>query len=134
MSPGLNPGRRRPVVFLPGEGLPARAWDRWVDLFTARGYAAIAPERIAGIPGAPPVLVGYGSGGLLALTLSGLADAAGVIAIDAPAVPVPPGAPAGADGEPVLLVVGGQGPSLITGAGWRPVAESCLSWLDAHEL
>ena len=27
-----------------------------------------------------------------------------------------------------------RGPSLVIDSGWRPVAESCLSWMDAHEL
>ena len=27
-----------------------------------------------------------------------------------------------------------RGPSLIIDGGWRRVAESCLSWMDAHEL
>jgi pimeloyl-ACP methyl ester carboxylesterase len=27
-----------------------------------------------------------------------------------------------------------RGPSLVIDSGWRPVAESCLSWMDAQEL
>jgi hypothetical protein len=27
-----------------------------------------------------------------------------------------------------------RGPSLVIDSGWRPVAESCLSWMDVHEL
>jgi alpha-beta hydrolase superfamily lysophospholipase len=44
-------------------------------------------------------------------------------------------------GERRLLVAGSdlvvfpdRGPSLNVDSGWRPVAESCLSWMDAHEL
>jgi pimeloyl-ACP methyl ester carboxylesterase len=43
--------------------------------------------------------------------------------------------------EPRLFVTAGdmvdfpdRGPSLVIDSGWRPVAESCLSWMDAHEL
>jgi alpha-beta hydrolase superfamily lysophospholipase len=44
-------------------------------------------------------------------------------------------------GERRLLLAGGdlvvfpdRGPSLIIDSGWRPVAEACLSWMDAYEL
>ncbi len=33
-----------------------------------------------------------------------------------------------------LVVFPGRGPSLTIDSGWRLVAESCLSWMDAHEL
>ena len=43
--------------------------------------------------------------------------------------------------EPRLFVPGSdaadfpdRGASLVIDSGWRPVAESCLSWMDAHEL
>jgi hypothetical protein len=121
----------RPVVFLPGPGLPTGAWDRWVDLFRAHGYAATAADRVTGGPGPRPVLVAYGPGGQAALARAGPGPAAGVIAIDVPIEPGPDGA---GDGEPVLVVISGQGPSVVTGPGWREIAGSCLSWLDAHEL
>jgi hypothetical protein len=125
-----RPDQRRPVIFLPSAGLPAGAWDRWVELFSAHGYAATAPDQSVVRPGRAPVLVGCGPGGLLALSLAGPAGAAGVIVIDAAgAAPDDP-----ADGGPVLVVLSGQGLSVITGPGWREIAGSCLSWLDAHEL
>jgi hypothetical protein len=130
MDAGLGPAVRHPVVFLPGPGLPAGAWQPWVELFGLRGYPATAPDRHRGRPDGPSVLAGYGSGGLLALARAGQASVAGVIALGVPAA----SAPAGDSGDPVLLVVSDQGPSLITGPGWRAVARSCLSWLDAHEL
>jgi pimeloyl-ACP methyl ester carboxylesterase len=246
----------RPVVFIHGLWLHASSWDRWVELFAARGYAAIAPgwpgdeptvraarersgapsgrgitevrehyARIAGGLTARPVLIGHGLGGLLVLTLAAETHAAGVIAIDAVpfktmaptrkptagldaaalsrdefrvvygsalsreesdrlyerwAIPAPPWALREADMPepltprsgahatnsshgPVLLIASGEsrrraaalhtsvaprpfvaasdladfpdrGPSLVIDGGWRPVAESCLSWMDAHEL
>jgi SAM-dependent methyltransferase len=52
-----------------------------------------------------------------------------------------PGTAPDASGERRLLVAGtdlvifpDRGPSLTIDGGWRPVAESCLSWMDAHEL
>ncbi|HEY2238159.1 MAG TPA: hypothetical protein VGI21_05185 [Streptosporangiaceae bacterium] len=125
---------RYPVVFLPSPGLPAGAWERWVELFTAHGGTATAPAALRWSPQGRSVLVGYGPGGLLALLLAGQEGIAGVIAIDVAAVPVAPTGPEDPDQNPVLLVITDQGPSLITGPGWRAVAESCLSWLDAHEL
>jgi len=245
---------RHPVVFLRGLWLHANSWGRWVELFAAHGYAAVAPgwpgdeltvratrgrsgalpglgiseirehyARIAGGFTARPVLIGHGLGGLLALTLAAETHAAGVIAIDAGPVsampptrkPLPgPGAatlsrdefrvvygsalsrgesdrlyerwaipaPQGALREtvrldtlvsrpgahttnssrgPVLLMASGKsrrwraaqyaaeaclligadvvvfhdrGPSLVIDRGWRLVAESCLSWMDAQEL
>jgi pimeloyl-ACP methyl ester carboxylesterase len=245
---------RHPVVFIHGLWLHATSWDRWVELFVACGYPAVAPgwpgeeptvlaardnrgalsgrgfaqvmehfAQIAAGPKARPVLIGHGLGGLLALTLAAEAHAAGVIAIDAlPVVemaaqaperahglgaaelsrrefrmvygkaltclesdqlyerfaipapewalrePVGPDMPApGSAGRttnssrgPTLLVASGgraaaqyvsaergrlsavtdvvvfaeRGPSLVIDDGWREVAESCLSWMDAHEL
>jgi pimeloyl-ACP methyl ester carboxylesterase len=40
---------RTPVVFIHGLWLHASSWDPWVDLFTAEGYAPVAP----GWPGVP---------------------------------------------------------------------------------
>ncbi len=40
---------RTPVVFIHGLWLHASSWDPWVDLFTAEGYAPVAP----GWPGDP---------------------------------------------------------------------------------
>ena len=246
---------RRPVVFIHGLWLHASSWGRWVGLFAAHGYAAVAPgwpgdeptvraarersgalsghriidvtehfARIAGGFTARSVLIGHGLGGLLALTLAAETHAAGVIAIDAVpvstvaptqeptaelaaalsrdefrvvygsavsreesdwlyerwAIPAPQWALREADTPdtlaprsgghttnsshgPVLLIASGQsrrraaaqrtsagpglfvvgsdvvdfpdrGPSLVIDSGWRPVAESCLSWMDAHEL
>jgi pimeloyl-ACP methyl ester carboxylesterase len=246
---------RHAVVFIHGLWLHASSWDRWVELFAACGYAAVAPgwpgdeptvratrERPSALSGrgisevtehyariaegfrARPVLVGHGFGGLLALTVSAEIHAAGVIAIDAlpvaamapltlkPAAglgaialsrdefravygsalgreesdqlyerwaipapqwamrePVRPGSPAPRTGArttnssrgPVLLVAStksvrvaqdaypepgplavttdavvfaNRGPSLVIDSGWRQVAESCLSWMDAQEL
>ncbi len=247
---------RRPVVMIHGLWLHASSWDRWVKLFTDRGYAALAPgwpgdeptvqatrdshgatsggkvsdisdhyACIAGDLPAQPVLIGHGLGGLLALTLASRTHAAAVIAMEALlvsarpltrkpapglgpatlsrdefravygctlsreesdrlheqwAIPAPqwarrdPVAPApltSRPGElaanssrgPVLLVASGEserladasrtvgarqllvagndlvlfpdrGPSLNIDSGWRLVAESCLSWMDAHEL
>jgi pimeloyl-ACP methyl ester carboxylesterase len=242
---------RHPVVFIHGLWLHASSWGRWVRLFAAHGYTAVAPgwpgdeptaratrakpgalasrgigdvrehyARIAGSFTTRPVLVGHGLGGLLALTLAVEIHAAGVIAIDAvpgnpmaparepsagpgaaaltrdefrvvygsavspaesdrlyerwaipaprwalrePAVPdtLAPAAnssrgpvlliasgrsqrrvaPPDASGEPRVLVPAGdavifpdRGPSLIIDSGWRRVAESCLSWMDAQEL
>jgi len=247
---------RHPVVFIHGLWLHASSWDRWVELFAAHGYAAVAPgwpgdeptvqamrerpgalygrgisevaEHFAQLAGSfttRPVLIGHGLGGLLALTLAAEIHAAGVIAIDAVlvsamaqtrdpagapgataltgdefrevygstvsheeserlyerwAIPAPqwalreptgpdmlaprPDAPAANSSRgPVLLMVSGQsqqraaaqyasaearvlvatsdlvvfpdrGSSLVIDSGWRPVAESCLSWMDAHEL
>jgi pimeloyl-ACP methyl ester carboxylesterase len=247
---------RHPVVFIHGLWLHASSWGRWVNLFAAHGYAAVAPgwpgdeptvratrdspsavscrsfsevrehhAQIAGSYAARPVLIGHGLGGLLALTLAAEIHAAGVIAIDAVRVGVtaPPRKPAAGLGAaalsreefrvvyggavsreesdrlyeqwaipapqwalseqvgpdilaprpgalatnssrcPVLLMVSGQsqggaparyasaepgvlfpssdvvvfsdrGPSLVIDSGWRPVAESCLSWMDAQEL
>lgn len=46
-----------------------------------------------------------------------------------------------ASAEPSLFVAASdvvdfpdRGASLVIDSGWRPVAESCLSWMDAHEL
>jgi pimeloyl-ACP methyl ester carboxylesterase len=248
---------RHPVVFIHGLWLHATSWDRWVELFVACGYPAVAPAwpgeeptvlaardnrgamsgrgfaqvmehfaQIAASPKARPVLIGHGLGGLLALTLAPEAHAAGVIAIDAlPVVEMAAQAPERAHGlgatalsrqefrmvygralscpesdqlyerwaipapewalrEPVgpnmlvqgsgrrttnssrgptLLVASGKsgrraaaqhasaergrfsavadvvvfaerGPSLVIDDGWREVAESCLSWMDAQEL
>jgi pimeloyl-ACP methyl ester carboxylesterase len=246
---------RHPVVFIHGLWLHASSWDRWVELFGDRGYAAVAPgwpgdeptaeatnssgqsasdnasvvtEHYAQIAAAyptRPVLIGHGLGGLLALTLAPQTHAAGVIAIEAllvgaivltqesgagpsrralsrdefrviygsaltrkesdrlherwaipaphwalsdPVTPAPlmpgPGEHATNSSRcPVLLVASGQserqratgqgsgerralvaggdlvvfpdrGPSLTIDAGWRLVAESCLSWMDAYEL
>jgi pimeloyl-ACP methyl ester carboxylesterase len=246
----------RPVMFIHGLWLHASSWGRWVNLFAAHGYAAVAPgwpgdeataratrdspsavscrsfsdvrehyAQIAGSFAARPVLIGHGLGGLLALTLAAQIHAAGVIAIDAVpvsatvptqepaaglgapalsrdefrvvygsavsheesdllyerwAIPAPqwallepvrpdmlaprPGAPTtNSSRGPVLLMASGQGqggaaagyasaeagvlvpasdvvvfadrgPSLVIDGGWRPVAESCLSWMDAQEL
>lgn len=33
-----------------------------------------------------------------------------------------------------VVVFPDRGPSLVIDGGWRPVAESCLSWMDAYEL
>jgi pimeloyl-ACP methyl ester carboxylesterase len=246
---------RSAVVFIHGLWLHASSWDRWVDLFAARGYTAVAPgwpgdeptvgatrrsasalcsrsitevtehyARIAAGFAARSVPIGHGLGGLLALTLATATHAAGVIAIDVlpvtamrsrtrePAAgrgavaltrdefhavygialsrqesdqlydrwaipapewalrePVGPSPLAPGSGRrgtnssrgPTLLVasaksVGSEldgsaergllgsvsdivafadrGPSLVIDGGWRPVAESCLSWMDAHEL
>ncbi len=246
---------RHPVVFLHGLWLHASSWAPWVELFTAHGYAAVAPgwpgdeltvratrERSGALPGrgaselrqhyariaggftARPVLVGHGLGGLLALTLTAETHAAGVIAIDAvPVSAVPPTGEAmarlgaamlsrdefrlaygsalsreesdrlyerwaipapqwalreavrpdalvsrpGAHNTnscrgPVLLMASGnsrrrgatryasaearlfvgadlavfpdRGASLVIDSGWRLVAESCLTWMDAQEL
>jgi pimeloyl-ACP methyl ester carboxylesterase len=247
---------RRAVVFVHGLWLHASSWGRWVELFAAHGYAAVAPgwpgdeptvraarercaalsahgisevtehyARIAGAFTARPVLIGHGLGGLLVLTLAAETHAAGVIAIDAApvstmaptrgavagpgaaalsrdefrvvygsavsrqesdrlyerwAIPAPqwalreagtPDALAPRSGAhttnsshgPVLVIASGEsrrraaaqhtsaeprpfvaasdvvdfpdrGPSLVIDGGWRPVAESCLSWMDAHEL
>jgi pimeloyl-ACP methyl ester carboxylesterase len=247
---------RRPVVFIHGLWLHASSWDRWVELFTAHGYTAVAPgwpgdeptvraarrhsgalsgrsisevrqhyARIAGGFMARPVLIGHGLGGLLVLALAAETHAAGVIAIDALpvsvmapvreptagpvaaalsreefrvvygsavsraesdrlyeqwAIPAPqwalregatpdtlaPRSGAHATNSsrgPVLLLASGEsrrraaaqyisagprllaavsdvaefpdrGPSLVIDSGWRPVAESCLSWMDAQEL
>lgn len=244
------------MVFVHGLWLHASSWGRWVELFAAHGYAAVAPgwpgdeptvhgarerwgsrsghgisqvteyyARIAGSFTARPVLIGHGLGGLLVLTMAAQTHAAGVIAIDAApvsttaptreltaglgaaalsrdefravygsavsreesdrlyeqwAIPAPQWALHGADTPdmlasqsgthttnsshgPVLLIASGQswrraaaqhtsagpglfvaasdvadfpdrGPSLVIDSGWRPVAESCLSWMDAHEL
>jgi pimeloyl-ACP methyl ester carboxylesterase len=35
---------RRPVVFIHGLWLHASSWGRWVELFAAHGYAAVAPD------------------------------------------------------------------------------------------
>ena len=240
-----------PVVFIHGLWLHASSWGRWVKLFAAHGYAAVAPgwpgdeatvqatrESLGSLSGggitevgehytrvaegltAQPVLIGHGFGGLLALTLSAETHAAGVIAIDA--MPTPTGRPTAGLGAaalsrdefhvvygsalsreesdrlhdrwaipaphwaldqvvtndmmaarsgmrttnssrgPVLLIVSGRsrigdaqlapvesrllmsasdvivfpdrGPSLVIDSGWRLVAESCLSWMDAQEL
>jgi pimeloyl-ACP methyl ester carboxylesterase len=43
---------RQPVVFIHGLWLHASSWGRWVDLFTAYGYAAVAP----GWPGEEPTV------------------------------------------------------------------------------
>jgi pimeloyl-ACP methyl ester carboxylesterase len=257
----MSDRQRRPVVFIHGLWLHASSWDRWVELFAAHGYAAVAPgwpgdeptvraarersvalsgrgisevrehyARIAGGFAARPVLIGHGLGGLLALTLAAETHAAGVIAIDA--VPASVTAPSGErtaglgaaglgaaglsrdefrvvygsalsraesdrlyeqwaipaprwalrEGDvpdtlaprsgahttnssrgPVLVMASGEsrrraaaqhacaepgllvaasdviefpdrGPSLVIDSGWRPVAESCLSWMDAQEL
>jgi pimeloyl-ACP methyl ester carboxylesterase len=247
---------RRPVVFVHGLWLHASSWGRWVGLFAAHGYAAVAPgwpgdeptvraarERSGALSGhgisdvtehfariaegftARPVLIGHGLGGLLVLTLAAETHAAGVIAIDAVpvsamaltreptarlgaaalsrdefrvvygsavsreesdrlyerwAIPAPQWALRGGDAPdtlgprsgaqatnsshgPVLVISCGEsrrraaaqhtsaepplfvaasdmvdfpdrGPSLVIDSGWRPVAESCLSWMDAHEL
>jgi pimeloyl-ACP methyl ester carboxylesterase len=246
---------RNAVVFIHGLWLHASSWDRWVDLFAAHGYAAVAPgwpgdeptvgatrrgpsalssrgildvtEHYARVTEgftARPVLIGHGLGGLLALTLATQTHAAGVIAIDGLpvtamtpptrepatgqgavalsrdefravygsalsrqesdqlyerwAIPAPPWAlrepvgPAtlapGSGGRgtnssrgPTLLVASAKnpgaaqdasvgrgllgsasdmvvfadrGPSLVIDGGWRQVAESCLSWMDAQEL
>ncbi len=248
---------RHPVLFIHGLWLHASSWGRWVELFAAHGYAAVAPgwpgeeltagatrERRSGLSSygisevmehfadiatalqVRPVLIGHGLGGLMALMLGGETHAAGVIAIDprpfaeialrtrepggglaAPAlsrdefrmvycsklsseesdqlyerwaIPAPswalsalvkpgmlaprsgPGATNSSRG-PTLLVASGngsgqaaaryasarrdrlpavsdevifadRGPSLVIDDGWRQVAESCLSWMDAQEL
>jgi pimeloyl-ACP methyl ester carboxylesterase len=246
----------RPVVFIHGLWLHASSWGRWVELFAAHGYAAVAPgwpgdeptvraarERSGALSGggisevrehyariaagftARPVLIGHGLGGLLALTLAAETHAAGVIAIDAVpvsaiapahkptaglgtallsrdefrvvygsavsraesdrlyerwAIPAPWWALRAADAPdtlaprsgaqttnssrgPVLVMASGEsrrraaaqhacagprllvaagdvaefpdrGSSLVIDSGWRPVAESCLSWMDAQEL
>jgi pimeloyl-ACP methyl ester carboxylesterase len=246
---------RHPVVFIHGLWLHASSWGRWVRLFAAHGYLAVAPgwpgdeptvpaaraspsalssrgigevkehyARIAGSFTPRPVLIGHGLGGVLALTLAAEVHAAGVIAIDA--VPVsalaatrepaagsgpalsrdefravygsavsrdesdrlyerwaipapqwalrapaardplepPPGArTTNSSRGPVLLMASGdgrrgaaeqyaaaglrfliqtsdtvvfpdRGPSLVIDSGWRSVARSCLSWMDAQEL
>ena len=247
---------RHPVVFIHGLWLHASSWHRWVKLFGAHGYPAVAPGwpgheptaratrkspgalsgrgisevmelyvQIAVSFTARPVLIGHGFGGLLALTLAAEVHAAGVIAIDAVpvsamasarelaaglgaaalsrdefrvvygsavsreesdrlyerwAIPAPEWAllesvrpdtlaprpeahTTNSSLGPVLLIVSGKsqrraaaqdastepqvlvavsdvvafpdrGPSLVIDSGWRAVAESCLSWMDAHEL
>ncbi len=248
---------RHPVVFIHGLWLHASSWGRWVQLFTAYGYATLAPgwpgeeptaratrerrsapsgqgisevaEHFAQVVAAlkvRPVLIGHDVGGLLALTLAEETHAAGVIAIDAlrvaeiarqtrepagglgaaalsrdefrtvygpalsrsesdqlyerwaipapawalrePAKPVTLAPRSGArttnsSRGPTLLVASGKGgrraaaaypsaepgslaavsdvvtfadrgPSLVIDGGWRQVAESCLSWMDAQEL
>jgi pimeloyl-ACP methyl ester carboxylesterase len=250
---GAIMAERRAVVFIHGLWLHASSWDRWVKLFGAHGYAAVAPgwpgdeptaratrERLGPLSGGiaevgehyariaegltgQPVLIGHGLGGLLALTLSAQTHAAGVVAIDA--TPAPAGQPTAGAGAavlsrqqfhvvygsalsseesdrlydrwaipaprwalhqvvtadmaaarpgtgttnssrgPVLLIASGgsrgagpriagvppvepglllpasdevvfpdRGPSLVIDNGWRLVAESCLSWMDAQEL
>jgi pimeloyl-ACP methyl ester carboxylesterase len=246
---------RHPVVFIHGLWLHASSWGRWVKLFAAHGYAAVAPgwpgdeptvratrerpgalfghgisevkehyARIAGSFTPRPVLIGHGLGGVLALTLAVEIHAAGVVAIDAApasgmvptrepmaglgaaalsrdefrvvygsavsreesdrlydrwAIPAPqwalreqvrpdtlgpqPGArTTNSSRSPVLLMASGEsqrraaqyasaelrliaetsdavafpgrGPSLVIDKGWRLVAKSCLSWMDAQEL
>ncbi len=247
---------RSPVVFIHDLWLHASSWDRWVDLVTAHGYAAIAPgwpgdgptaqrtrerpgeladqgihdvmehyARIACGLGGRPVLIGHGLGGFLAQVLAGEIHAVGAVTIESVpvsamlavlpraagrgtvalgreefrvvfgsavsqkesdrlydrwAIPAPrrvlreavqPGGlpprsggyAANSDRARVLLMMSGasrrpaaaepaptgihpitavddvagfpdRGPSLVIDGGWRSVAESCLSWMDAHEL
>jgi len=100
-------GQRWFVRSIDGETEPATFGDA---LYAVEQLTVGARERW----GAPPLLVGHGQGGELALALGAIVPEllAGVVAIDA-ALPVVPGwerPPCEAGGLPVLLLPGGQEP------------------------
>jgi pimeloyl-ACP methyl ester carboxylesterase len=146
----------RPVVFAHGLWLRSSSWDRWVDLFSTRGYAAVAPgwpgeepaagERPEHRPppgldevrahyarsterlGGHPVLIGHGLGGLLVRALAEETHAAGVIAIEAwPATVVSTAAGAAAAG-------GGSGAIALSPGEFHLVFGSSLSRAESDRL
>ncbi len=99
-----NTSQRQPVVFIHGLWLKPSSWDRWVKLFEAGGYAALAPgwpaemggaaapetigavaahfARIAAALESRPALIGHSFGGLIAQILAGRGLSAATVAID----------------------------------------------------
>lgn len=96
--------RRPPVLFIHGLWLRPSSWDRWVEMFEAAGYAALAPGWPAEVGGAAapetigeavthftgivetlsrrPAIVGHSFGGLIAQMLASQAHSAATVAID----------------------------------------------------
>ncbi|QQO19131.1 alpha/beta fold hydrolase [Bradyrhizobium diazoefficiens] len=93
-----------PVVFIHGLWLRPSSWDRWVEMFQAAGYAALAPAWPAQVGGAAapetigevvahfariaeaqsrrPAIIGHSFGGLIAQALAGHGLSAATVAID----------------------------------------------------
>lgn len=108
-----NASHRSPVIFIHGLWQRPSVWERWVAMFEATGYAALAPAwpaqaggaaapetiaqlvshftDIAGALDHRPGIVGHAFGGLIAQVLASHGLAAATVAID-PAPP--PGTPA----------------------------------------
>ena len=96
--------RRPPVLFIHGLWLRPSSWDRWVEMFEAAGYAALAPGWPAEVGGAAapetigeavtyftgivealsrrPAIVGQSFGGLIAQILAGQGRSTATVAID----------------------------------------------------
>ncbi|MEV7007946.1 alpha/beta hydrolase [Streptosporangium sp. NPDC051022] len=96
----MNSSISIPVVFIHGLWTHEGGWEKWMELFNAHGYQALAPGRpgdrrgiteitrhVAGIirvlPG-PPIVIGHCLGGLVAQKLLGLGLARGGVAIAPP--------------------------------------------------
>ncbi|XUM23235.1 alpha/beta fold hydrolase [Bradyrhizobium oligotrophicum S58] len=99
-----NASQRPAVIFIHGLWLKPSSWDRWVEMFAAAGYAALAPGWPAEVGGAAapetigevathfgriaaaldrrPALVGHSFGGLIAEILAGRGLSAATVAID----------------------------------------------------
>ena len=96
--------QKRPVIFIHGLWSKPSSWQRWVEMFEAAGYAALAPSwpaeaggaaapetmgevvaHFAGIAAAlerRPGIVGQSFGGLIAQTLAGHGLSIATVAID----------------------------------------------------
>src|SRR5436309_1062073 len=96
--------QKPPVIFIHGLWLKPSSWDRWIEMFEAAGYAALAPgwpaevggaaapetigdvvahfTRVAGALSHRPAIVGHSFGGLIAQTLAGHGLSAATVAID----------------------------------------------------
>ncbi|WP_315722407.1 MULTISPECIES: alpha/beta hydrolase [unclassified Bradyrhizobium] len=99
-----NASRKPAIIFIHGLWLKPSSWDRWIEMFDAAGYAALAPgwpakmggaaapetigevaAHFAGIAAAldkRPALVGHSFGGLIAQILAGRGLSAATVAID----------------------------------------------------
>ncbi|NPU15525.1 alpha/beta fold hydrolase [Bradyrhizobium sp. 83002] len=99
-----NASRKPAIIFIHGLWQKPSSWDRWIEMFDAAGYAALAPGWPAEIGGASapetigevaahfariaraldkrPALVGHSFGGLIAQILAGRRLSAATVAID----------------------------------------------------